>query len=43
MKKKVGDYIYAVLIAVLGIVMILKPEQVMNYLCYAIGAVLIVL
>ena len=43
MKTKVGDYTYAILVVILGLVMIVCPEQVMNFLCYAIAAVLIVL
>lgn len=43
MKTKFGDYTYAVLVIVLGLVMIIRPEQVMNFLCYAIATVLIIL
>lgn len=38
---KVGNYISAVMLAVLGAVMIVCPMAVMNFICYAIAAVLI--
>ena len=40
---KVSNYSGAVLLTVLGIVMIVKPALVMNFICYAIAAVLIIL
>jgi len=41
--KKVGNYASAIIIAILGIVMIILPEMVMDFLCYAMAAVLIVM
>jgi len=38
---KIQNYTGAILLTVLGIVMIFMPEQVMNFICYAIAAVLI--
>jgi len=40
---KIGNYISAILLAMLGAVMIVYPAMIMDFICYAIAAVLIVL
>jgi len=40
---KIGNYLGAILLAVLGAVMIVFPTAVMDFICYAIAAVLIIL